>query len=172
MLTHLHIHTTLLAETIWECLHQCDKLSTHSQLCVHWTQHCACVWPSCVSTENSTVQVCDRHARWQSNANIIATTETVKVVCKLGGILLKLYFLVNCGFRFPISQKCFLCLLLKSKVSDRKGTSSFTTSAVSLRFMLGPVVLILVTAGSQGFVETLSLVSVCPASARHRSRSL
>ena len=85
---------------------------------------------------------------------------------------MKLYFLVNCGFRFPISQKYFLCILLKSKVGDRKGTSSFATSAVSLRFMLGPVVLILVTAESQDFVETLSLVSVCPASASHRSRSL
>lgn len=39
-----------------------------------------------------------------------------------------------------------------------RAAASSAISAVSLRFTLGPVILILVTAGSQDFVETLSLV--------------
>lgn len=110
-----------------------------------------------MSTENSTVSVCDRHAHFQRNAKIITTTEVVKIVCKLGDIE-TFCFLVNCVFRFPISQKCFYVFYENPRSVTGRAAVSFAISAVSLRFTLGPVILILVTAGSQDFVETLSLV--------------
>lgn len=67
----------------------------------------------------------------------------------------------------PISQKCFLYLLLRSKVGDGEGSSHFLR-----RFALRLVMLTLESARSQDFVETLDWVSLPPASARHHSRNL